>query len=143
MTLKPRLVDRMQGKYKPAEFSGNFSGVNPLGKRVLVRTDEFEGTFAGGKLEFVSDMVERMNMASESGVLVAVGPEAFSQHADGSRWLSGAPNPGAHVYFEKYAGLLVMGNDGCKYRLMDDHCIGAVYNTGLDDEEITVMKDKE
>lgn len=140
--MKPRLVDRMQGKYKPAEFKGNPSGVNPLGKRVLVQTDEFEGTFAGGKLEFVSDMVERMNMASESGVLVAVGPEAFSHHPDGSRWLFNSPSPGDHVYFEKYAGLLVMGNDGIKYRLMDDGCIGAIYSVYGAEEELD-KKDEE
>lgn len=133
-SLKPRLIDRLQGKYRPSPFDGNHSGVTPLGKRVLVRTDEFEGTFADGKLEFLSDIVERMNMASESGVLVAVGPEAFSEHPDGSRWLNNTPSPGMHVYFEKYAGILVMGNDGKQYRLMDDRCIGAIYSVGKPDE---------
>jgi chaperonin GroES len=132
--MKPRLVDRIQGKYKAAEFAGNKSGVTPLGKKVLVLTDEFEGTFAGGKLEFLSDQVERMNLASESGVIVQCSAEAFTHHYDGSRWMGRTPAPGDHVYFEKYAGLLVMGNDGKKYRLMDDSCIGAIYNVESQEE---------
>jgi chaperonin GroES len=130
MTLKPRLVDRLQGSYQAAEFDatkGNTSGVIPLGKKVLVQMDEFVGTFADGKLEFLPEMVERMNMASESGAVIECGPDAFAYHADGSRWVSRKPVPGEHVYAEKYAGLLIMGNDGKRYRLMDDSCIGAIY----------------
>jgi chaperonin GroES len=126
--VKPRLVSRLQGAYKAAEYGGkNTSGVTPLGKQVLVLPDEFEGTFAGGKLEFVADMVERMNLASESGLLIEAGDNAFSSHKDGTIWKGRKPTPGEHVYMEKYAGLLVMGNDGKKYRLMDDVCIGAIY----------------
>lgn len=132
--MKPRLVDRLHGKYKAAEFLGtNTSGITPIGKKILVLTDEFDPTFAGGKLEFVPEMVERMTLASESGVVMEAGQEAFTRHTDGSPWNGRRPVPGDHVYIEKYAGLLVMGNDSKKYRLMDDSCIGGIYTIGEPD----------
>ena len=129
--MKPRLVDRIQGKYRPAEFAGNNSGVSPLGKKILVMTDEFEGTFAGGELVFIQEQIERMNLASESGVIIALGSEAFSHHADGTRWVSRRPEPGEHVYFEKYAGLLVMGNDGKPRRIKS----GELERQGFSDQD--------
>lgn len=132
--MKPRILPRLQGTYIAAEFNGNTSGVNPIGKKVLILTDEFKTTFADDKLEFLPEVAERMNLASESGVLTAVGPDAFAHNSDGSK-ASVRPTVGQHVYFEKYAGLLVMGNDGRKYRLMDDACIGATYTVEVKESD--------
>lgn len=131
-TLKERLVPRHQGTYVEAEFSGqNTSGGMALGKRVLLKMDEAaigktverdDGTV--GRLDLPPTTIERMNLASESGVLVEAGPEAFSRHADGTIWTSYKPQPGDRVVCEKYAGIVIIGDDGRSYRLMEDSCIG-------------------
>lgn len=139
--MKPRLVDRIQGKYRQAAYAGaNTSGINPIGKRVLVLTDEFEGTFAEGKLEFLPTMVESMNSAAESGTLVAIGSASFSLYGDGSKWTGEKPVLGDSVYFDKYAGLMAQGNDGKKYRLMEDSCIGATYTVHAEEGADTNAK---
>lgn len=126
--MKPRLVARLAGKYRQAEYTGsNNSGIRPVGKRVLILTDVFEGTFAEGKLEFLAAQVERDNEAAESGTLICVGDEAFSIHADGATWKGVKPVAGDSVYFSKWAGIYVMGNDGQRYRLMEDSCVSAIY----------------
>ena len=126
--MKERLVSRLHGTYKAAFYLGrNTSGVTPLGKKVLVQADEFQSEFAGGKLTHIPELVERMDLASESGCIIECGDQAFSRNNDGSVWNGRKPQAGDHVYTEKYAGLMVMGNDGKKYRLMDDSCVGAIY----------------
>ncbi len=126
--MKPRLVARLAGKYRQAEYLGtNTSGVIPVGKRVLIMTDIFEGTFAEGKLEFLEAQVERDNEAAESGTLIAIGDESFSIHADGAAWRGAKPKAGDSVYFTKWAGIYIMGNDGKRYRLMEDSCVAAIY----------------
>ncbi len=122
--LTPRLVKRMQGDYVPAEFTGNQSGYLPLGKKVMVIMDQ--AAEKHGSVELPPEVVERMSLASESGILIESGPEAFDIHGDGSRWHGCKPVAGDHVIIEKYAGLLILGDDGLKYRIMEDTCIGAV-----------------
>ena len=66
-------------------------------------------------------------MASEQGVIAAVAHGAFRIYEDGHAWVDHRPEPGDRVYYEKYAGRLVLGKDGKTYRLMDYRCIGCVY----------------
>lgn len=140
MVMTDRLVSRIQGTYVPAIYDGkNNSGVIPLVNKVLVRTDEFSEITKGGV--YVTEVkMDNMTMASESGVIVDVGPDAFSIMPSGHKWASRKPTPGDHIYYDKYAGLLVMGNDGKTYRLMDDGCIGAIYSVYGEEEEIKDTK---
>lgn len=126
--LAPRMVQRLQGDYQIAPWSGeNTSGIVPIGKNVLVRMDTFVSTFAGGALTFLEEQVERMNLGAESGTVYAVGDQSFRHSHDGTTNTGIKPVPGDRVYCEKYAGKEIMGDDGIKYRLMADSCIGGLY----------------
>lgn len=126
--LSPRIVPRMQGDFVVATWDGlNPSGIEPIGKNVLVRMDSFVSKFAGGKLEFLDAQVERMNLGAESGTVYAIGDQAFAHNYDHTPNTGLKPKPGDRVYCEKYAGREIMGDDGHKYRLMDDRCIAGLY----------------
>lgn len=123
-----RVVPRMQGDYVTAPWEGiNPSGVEPIGKNILVRMDQFVSKFAQGKLSFLDTQVERMNLGAESGTVYAIGDQAFKHNSDHTINDGKKPIPGDRVYCEKYAGREIMGDDGVKYRLMDDRCIAGLY----------------
>jgi chaperonin GroES len=116
--LEPRLIKGMQADYTVAEFdplAGNTSGLIPYGPNVLVKMDECASSSAGGVM-LPDDMIERMTEASVTGVVVAMGPEAF-------RGLSDSPQVGQRIYIEKYAGLKARGKDGKLYRVVDEKCV--------------------
>ncbi len=135
-----RVVPRMQGDYVIAPWDGkNPSGVEPIGKNVLVRMDSFVSQFAQGKLTFLDTQIERMNLGAESGTVYAIGDQAFLHNYDHTLNSGLKPVPGDRVYCEKYAGREIMGDDGVKYRLMDDRCIAGMYrgnNALVHQEEI-------
>ena len=122
--MESRVLSRVEDGYVPAEYKGNTSGYLPLGKNVLVLMDEFAEQRNG--LIFTAETRQRMELASESGVIIALGPQAFHVNYDGTRWTGYRPAPGDRVYCERYAGVLIAGKDGKQYRVMTDNCIGAV-----------------
>lgn len=125
--MQERFVKGLQFNYVEAQWSGtNTSGVLPIGKRILVMMDTMPEKSQGGVI-ITDTKREIMSMAAETGTLVAIGPEAFKHHHDGTTWISAKPVPGRRIYVEKYAGLEIMGDDGQKYRLMDDGCAGAIF----------------
>lgn len=92
---------------------------------VLVLPDEAAGITPGG-IHMPDQQRERQSMASETGIIVAMGDGAFLWTADRTRPFVGArPVIGQHVYFERYAGQELIGADGNVYRLMTDKAIGA------------------
>lgn len=117
------------GLYKMAEWTGkNESGITPLGDRVLVLTDEASDKLVeSGALISTEDHQDKHSLAAETGVLVALGEDAFKWNSDRSRTYSGQrPEPGQRVYFERYAGGQYKGADGKNYRVLDDKAIGAL-----------------
>jgi len=125
--MEPRLIKGIQAEYVPAKWSGqNTSGVRVVGKTVLVLMDECSQTTTGG-IALPEDLIERMSMAAESGVLVACAPGAFLLNEDMTPWSGEKPGPGDRVYIEKYAGKQIKGRDGKTYRIMDYGSIGATY----------------
>ena len=98
----------------------NLSGIHPLECKVLVKPDIVPATSDGG-IEFPIEKVQQDQMAQVKGRLVAVGSEAFEE------W-GATPNVGARVYFAKYAGIYVDGDDDAFYRLINDQDIMAVCN---------------
>jgi len=119
--MEAKLVKTEIAEYVRAEWTGeNKSKVRPIGDKVLVLPDEAAGAF--GSIHIPEDMQRRHSLAAESGVLVDAGRHAFS-------WIPMAPHrpqPGVHVFIERYSGQVIRGADGKMYRLMDDKCIGAV-----------------
>lgn len=114
--LQPRLIKGMQADYVPVFWDGeNRSGLVPYGPNVLVCMDPCSTSSAGGVL-LTDDTTERMNEASVTGCIMAMGPEAFNG-------LKARPQVGDRVYIEKYAGTKARGKDSMFYRVMDDSCI--------------------
>lgn len=122
-----KLIKGLHADYIPAKWSGkDTSGIRVVGKTVLVLMDKCSPTSKGG-IDLPEDIVEKMSMAAESGVLVAVSAGAFLLNEDMSPWTGVKPGPGDRVYIEKYAGKQVKGRDGETYRIMDYGSIGATY----------------
>lgn len=125
--MEAKLIKGIQAEYIPAKWSGaDTSGIRVVGKTVLVLMDACSEISSGG-ITLPGDVVERMSMAAESGVLVAVSPGAFLLNEDMTPWTGEKPKAGDRVYIEKYAGKLVKGRDGKTYRIMDYSSIGATY----------------
>lgn len=123
--MQPKLLKTVQGQYEAAPWSGkNESGVTPLNDKIIVLMDRVSDKTAGGV--DISVISERLNMASETGVIVACGDMAFVWSTDrATRWEGEKPVPGDRVIVERYAGTTVLGTDGQTYRVMDDKCVAA------------------
>lgn len=118
--MRPKLMKQALFKtaistYVPATWNGvNTSKWTPLGIKVLIAPDMAAETTAGG-IQLPQDVIERNTLASESGIVIELGPDCQIKI-----------KPGDRVYMEKYAGQLITGYDERVYRLMDESCIGAV-----------------
>lgn len=125
--MQPKILSVKRVEYAPAPYFGkNESGRVPLGDRVLIRPDIALGTSQGG-VELPQDIQQRMQLSSSSGVVVELGDGAFRWNFDRSRpWEGYKPKPGDYVDFERYAGKVVVGDDGNEYRVVDDKSIGSV-----------------
>lgn len=133
--LTERGMSNQFGSYTMAQYDGtNRCGWQPLCDKVLVLADQpapsLNWTDADGKaIEFVltDKTQEDAGFAAITGVLVAVGPQAFAY--DSHRvvhWEGKRPQPGDRVTFRKYAGQMYTGRDGLGYRIMEDRLIDAV-----------------
>lgn len=127
--MQPKLlrVRTPLGEFDAHVWDGvNASGYRPMGDRVLVLPDQASEQTSGGI--FLDESTrERVTAASETGVMVAMGDEAFLWNADRRRrWEGEKPKPGDRVYYERYAGTIVHGDDGLIYRVMDDKAIAAI-----------------
>ena len=97
----------------------NTSGWFPLLHRVLVKPVEVE--IKKGAIYIPDDVTMRDEQAQIEGVVVALGPEVFSDKPN-----SVMPKPGDTVMFAKLAGFFVKGVDGQKYRMINDLDLVAV-----------------
>lgn len=139
--MQPKLIDLPltfqtdRGVYQVATWGGeNESGLLPEGDRVLILPDQAAEQSHGG-VYLTEEQQERVTAAAESGVLVALGPDAFLWNSDRSRRReSPGPEVGVRVVFERYSGQIVHGIDGKIYRLMDDKAIGGI-STIISQEE--------
>ena len=124
--MKPRLLTTRRAEYIPAPYFGkNESGCTPIGDRVLVRPDI--AASSSGNIKLPQEVQDRAQLAGGTGVLIARGDDAFFWNTDRTKLWSGyRPSEGDRVYFERYAGKVILGDDGVEYRLMDDKCIGGV-----------------
>ena len=100
------------------------NGIHPVGHRVLVLPKEVERKTSSGIL-LVDKVVMMEEMAQTQGVIVAVGDTCWDDQP--APWAK----VGDLVMFGKYAGVVYEGNDGVKYRVLNDKDIVAV----LDEKE--------
>jgi len=100
----------------------NESGLQPMEYNVVIRMDPVEERTASG-LYIPQTKVERDELSTDEGTLIAVSPHAFSY----AEWPQGAepPKVGDRVMFAQYAGRL-WERDGTKFRIIKDKDIVAV-----------------
>lgn len=113
VALPSRLVSEQQGTV-------NLSGLEPVGTKVLVLTDQIAEVTAGG-IHLPGEKVERETLGITKGTLVAVGGGAFSDWPNSDRkWPGVVPKVGDRVHLARFCGIVVDGKDGRKYRLCHD-----------------------
>lgn len=112
---------------KPAELNG--SGWDPSEYKVIILPidlgDKFKIAGKVSSLVMPDPVKERDQFAQMEGLLVAVSPLAYT-YAD---WPEGARKPavGDRVLFAKYAGAVIEGDDGQKYKMVNDKDIAATH----------------
>jgi chaperonin GroES len=119
-----------QREFVQAAWDGtNHSGITPLDDKVLVLMDEHAEKTSGG-IVIPDDARSRQSMASETGVIIALGHAAFVFSDDGVRIVDPRfrPVPGNRVVVERYAGRVVQGQDSVEYRLVSQKSVGALYD---------------
>lgn len=100
----------------------NESGIEPFGNKILVLPDQVEHVTKGG-IQLPGDIVEREELAKTEGVLISWGGNAFAEiTANGfvSWRMNATPKSGSRCVFAKYAGQMLDGADGKRYRLIND-----------------------
>lgn len=127
--MRPKVVTTEHGHFDEASWSGrNESGLIPIGESVVVLPDEAsEKIGKAGLLIATEETKARQSLASETGLVVAVGEGAWEWNADRTRPFKGRkPIPGDRVCFARYAGRIHIGDDDRSYRVMSDNCIAAI-----------------
>ena len=114
------------GQYDLVVWDGtNGFGFDPVCDKVLILPDQPSGIV--GSVIIPDTIQENIGAAATSGVLVAIGDQAFAY--DSRRlvlWAGRRPQIGSRVLFQKYAGEEYTGKDGLLYRIMDDRAIGGI-----------------
>ena len=106
----------------------NVSGITPLLNRVLLKPLFVVNKSAGGIILATDEMSEREQMANTTGEVVGIGPDAFKDE--------GYDEPpikvGDKIIFAKYAGLMYVGKDGNKYRMINHDDITGILDPDMD-----------
>ena len=97
----------------------NKSGIHPKGHRVLIKPLELEEKTASGIVIATATQKDREEMANTTGEVIAVGDGCWEDLE--KPWCT----VGDRVVFAKYSGLLYVGKDGCRYRIINDDNIVA------------------
>jgi len=92
----------------------NQSGLRPLGRAVLVQPYESLPELRSKVIEIPQSARERIALAEQEAIVVAVGPEAWQDEAQPRA------KPGDRVMISKYAGIIVVGTkDKKQYRCVN------------------------
>lgn len=100
----------------------NPSGIRPMEFKCLIQQMKVKEKI--GNIFLPDDAKDRNQYAEIKARLIAVSPFAFdyAEYGDGRE----PPKPGDLVLMAKYSGILVTGNDGNEYHLVNDKDIIAV-----------------
>lgn len=105
---------------------GNTSGIHPSGHRILILPRELEEKTQSGIILSTSSQKEREDMSNTTGIVIEMGEGCYEE--DSHPWCK----VGDKVVFAKYAGLLYMGKDGKKYRIINDDNIVATLDADVE-----------
>lgn len=103
----------------------NKSGISPRGERVLVKPDIIDEKKGDSLIHIPDTVKEKHQQASIAGILIESGPDAWTDFSEPFA------KPGDRVMFAKYGGLMVQGEDGADYRILNDTDIVAVISEGV------------
>jgi co-chaperonin GroES (HSP10) len=104
----------------------NYTGITPILNRVLVKPLIVENKTSSGIIIATDDMSEREQLGNTTGEVVEIGYEAFSSYTEKP------VKPGDKIVMAKYAGLMYVGKDGHKYRMINDDDITGVLDPDMD-----------
>lgn len=104
----------------------NESGIKAVGWTVLVKPAETQKTSEGGIILGTLTELEREQLAQVFGIVVDIGPIAWQRECYGLDQTIPRCKVGDKVIFRRYAGEQFDGDDGIKYRLMNDQDIIAI-----------------
>jgi co-chaperonin GroES (HSP10) len=126
--MQERMMKTKDIAYLKADFSGkNTSSFKPVGDLVCIMCDEVDNMMGKGLISMTQEKASVHSAAVTSGIIVALGHDAFLWSADRKRpFGADKPRVGDHVVFVQYAGEEKPGRDGKTYRLMSDNSIVAV-----------------
>lgn len=111
---------------RDSQIAMNTSGLAPVEYKILIvpediqETDERIKSAKAAGIVMVDKTTEREAMAQVKGKLVAVGGNAFED------WKGRVPQVGDTIWFAKYAGYVIKGDDGQDYRLANDKDCSAI-----------------
>jgi chaperonin GroES len=100
----------------------NTSGLQPCEYKILIDPMEVDQVSAGG-IVLAPATTDKEKQAQVRGRLIAVGGNAFED------WREPIPRVGDLVWYAKYAGLVVKGDDAREYRLTNDKDVAAIVTT--------------
>ena len=104
----------------------NGCGWAPVADCVLVLPDKPIRMTAGNIL-IPESVADKKADGAESGIIVALGPDAFIWDSDKLRRLEGKEKPqvGHRAVFNRYSGIKIAGDDGQTYYILTDGSVKA------------------
>lgn len=103
------------------------SGITPILHRILIKPLFVINKTAGGIIIATDDVSEREQMANTTGEVAAIGDLAFRD-----TYGSSPIKAGDKVIFAKFAGLMYVGKDGNKYRMINDDDITGILDPDME-----------
>lgn len=96
----------------------NDSGIHPKGWTLLILLDPVEEK--AGLLHKTPERIEADRLSQQNATVIEIGPECWVREK------SPRCKEGDHIRFRLYAGEIVTGNDGKKYRVIPDDVVYCV-----------------
>ena len=119
----------------------NPSGIDPVGRKILVKPDEVEQKSEGGLIVVTDDQKDKYNQAQATGTVIAMGGDVFAHGTESvfrlvegemklvEKRVDGYANTrvkvGDRIMFAKFGGREWLGMDGEKYRVINDEDVTA------------------
>jgi len=111
----------------------NESGIYPAGDRVLIRVDQLDDDLETELIQLPDDVKDKYQSGQATGMLVAVGPDAFQHRTEFvyspkgelverrvSRYSEDFAKPGDRISFAEFQGKRYTGKDGKEYLVIND-----------------------
>ena len=102
------------------------SGINPVGHRILILPRDIAEKTASGIILATEQGREREQMSNTTGIVISMGESCYEEAE--KPWCA----VGDKIAFAKYAGLLYIGKDSKKYRIINDTDVTAVLDSDVE-----------